>query len=272
MAFRNDRQALAERADALETDLVEANRLLADVREQLVAEAKAGDDAEQRLRELAAQVNDLRKELGRQPLPLAREKKDPMGRVAIVGLLTLVAFALVAVGGVLMLATTDLGDEPPAFLPLVFGGFFMAFGLPMVWMGLATFAKDREIAKWPRVAGTILSARVESYTYSMKDQYGYYRSHEAFHPDVTYRYSVDGTEYVGSGVARAGLSTSDRAAVQACVDRYPPEAKVMLMVDPDDPAVAYLEVRSSVGAWIILLFGLLLIGIGGIVASIYFGS
>jgi hypothetical protein len=272
VTFRDDREALEQRADALEADLAEANRLLAEVREQLISEKKEGQEADQRLGELEGQVNGLRKKLGLQALPLSRKKPDPMGPVAVIGLLSLVVLALVLVGGVLMLAFSDPTAEPSPYMPLVFGGVFSLFGLPMVLMGLATFAKDRDIKKWPVATGTIHSSSIESFTVTDKDQSGYYRTYESFHPDVTYRYTVDGTEHACSGVTRAEESTTDRAAVQACIDRYPPGKEVKVLYDPDDPATAYLEVHSSTGGWIILLFGLLFMGIGVGVASIFFAS
>lgn len=267
MAFRNELEALSQRAAALETDLTDANQQLAEAREKLISEAKKDEEQATRMAELELQVNDLRAQLGLQPLTLSREKKQP----SVVPLLVFIGVAVLAAIGVAVMGLMTPGDEPPRAFPLLVGGVFSLFGLPMIGLALNAFGKDRDIASWPKAKGKVQSSSVESYTGTEKDRYGYYQPYEAFAPRVSYTYVVDGKELLGSAVARVVETTTSRAHVEACVARYPAEKEVEVYYDPDDPATAYLEVRRSMGAIILLCFGLLLTAIGAGVASIFFG-
>jgi len=267
VSFRNELEALSQRAAALETDLAGATEQLAVAREKLVSEAKKDEKQARRLAELEGQVNGLRKQLGLQPLALSREKKKP----SLVGPLVVIFVpVLLALGFALMGLMTPADEELPEVFPLLGGGAFALFGLPMIGLALSSFRKDRDIARWPKAKGKVDSSSVESYAGTEKDQHGYYRSYRAFTPRVSYTYTVDGVEFAGSAVARVVVSTTNDAPVKACVDRYPPGKDVMVFVDPDDPSTAYLELRRSTGAIIMFCFGLLLTTIGIGVASIFF--
>ena len=267
MTFRNELEALSQRAAALEADLADANEQLADARQKLVSEAERDEERERRLADLEGQVNDLRKKLGLQPLQLSREKKETPTWVL---LLLIFVPVLLAIGVALMGLMTPEGEDLPRAFPLLVGGVFALFGLPMIGLALSAFGKDRDIARWPKAKGRVESSGVESYTCTEKDRYGYYRPHTAFTPRVSYTYTVDGNELLGSAVARVEESTTNEATVEATVERYPAGAEVMVFYDPDDPSTAYLEVRRSVGAIILLCFGLGLTAIGVGVGSIFF--
>lgn len=44
--------------------------------------------------------------------------------------------------------------------PWTLGAAFAAVGLPMVWLALRVFARDRAMRDWPRAPGVITSSRV----------------------------------------------------------------------------------------------------------------
>jgi hypothetical protein len=137
-----------------------------------------------------------------------------------------------------------------------------------VGLSLSTGAKDRRIAKWPRAPGTIISSRIASSTYTGQDRDGYSQQYTSYTPEVSYSYSVDGTEYEGSVIARANVSTSTHAVVAACIDRYSPGKTISVLYDPTDPTTAYLEGRRSIGAAILLGFGGLLMAIGVLIIAL----
>ncbi len=85
-----------------------------------------------------------------------------------------------------------------------------------------------------------------------------------------YSYSVDGTEYEGSAIARGNVSSSTPSGVTACIDRYPLGKTISVLYDPKDPSTAYLEVRRSTGAVILLGLGGLLTAIGALLVGLFF--
>jgi hypothetical protein len=273
MTYRNDRDALVQRADNLEEQLAEANERLKAARESLAAEKEKDEEDERRLAELAGQVDALRGRLGLPPGRVISEPKKESSMATIVALGSLVVFALLLAGGVLVFAITSPGagepQPPPSpVMPWAIGGAFALFGLPLVGLALITFAKDRRIAKWPRAPGTIISSRIASSSHTSRDKDGYSRQYTSYSPEVSYSYAVGGTEYEGSAFARVNVSTTTRAVVAACVDRYPPGQAIRVLYDPTDPTTAYLEVRRSMGAAILLGFGGLLMAIGVLIVGL----
>lgn len=275
MTYRDDREALVQRADSLERELAEAMQRLKATRDSLAAQAEKDEQDERRLAELEAQVDALRGRLGLPPARVISKPKKESSTAMTVVLGGLVVFALMLAGGVLVYAITSpgAGEEPAPPSPvmiLLVGGAFAVFGLPLVWLALSTFAKDRGIAKWPRAEGKIISSRIASSIRTSRDKDGYSQQYTTYTPEVAYSYAVDGTEYEGSAVARVDVSTSTRAVIAACVDRYAPGKAIMVFYDPADPTTAYLEVRRSVGAAILLGLGGTLTAIGVLLIGLFF--
>jgi hypothetical protein len=275
MTYRDDREALVQRADNLEEQLAEANERLKAARQSLAVQEKKDAEDERRLAELAAQVDALRGRLGL-PARVITEPKKESSTAAVVALGSMVVLGLFMAGGVLVYAITSPGagepQPPPSpVMPWVIGGAFVLFGLPLVGLALSTFAKDRRIAKWPRTQGTILVSRISSSTNTARDKDGYDRQYTSHTPEVSYSYAVEGTEYEGSVIARGGVSTSNRKVAVASIDRYPPGKAVDVLYDPTDPTTAYLEVRRSIGGVILLGCGGLLMGIGVLIIGLVAG-
>lgn len=128
-------------------------------------------------------------------------------------------------------------------------------GVLVALWGRSFIARDRAIGRWPKAPGTITSSRYESETGTTRDAEGYDVTSTTFTPVVAYRYTVQGREYDGSKVARVAERTGDAKRVKACIDRYPPGARVEVLYDPADPATAYLETRTSGGAVFLMAFG-----------------
>ncbi len=145
----------------------------------------------------------------------------------------------------------------------ILGAVFSAVGLPMVWIGLHFLGRDRAIARWPCAPGVMISSSIEvSRSSRSRDKQGNYYNYEVYTPVVRYTYRVAGQVLEGDGVAREVDSTTSRPPVQACIDRYSPGKEVVVLYDPGDPKTAYLEVRRSLGAVILLAFGGFWIALG----------
>lgn len=160
-------------------------------------------------------------------------------------------------------------------MPLTFVGLaFLLCGIPMLWLALRTFARDRAIARWPRAEGTMLRAALTKSTSRVTDKNtGLSSYHDYYTPVVRYTYSVAGETFEGTSIARTldGLQTSHVAA-QRIIDRYPVGAKVEVLYDPTDPKSAHLETRRSVGGIILFVFGLALFVLGGSLVVLSFAT
>ena len=137
----------------------------------------------------------------------------------------------------------------------ILGAVFSAVGLPMVWIGLHFLGRDRAIARWPCATGVMISSSIDWSRGQGRDQQGFSYEYKSYTPVVRYTYAVAGHVFEGDQVAREVVSNTSRAPIQACIDRYPPGKEVAVLYDPSDPKTAYLEVRRSMGAVILLAFG-----------------
>jgi hypothetical protein len=137
----------------------------------------------------------------------------------------------------------------------ILAGVFAMTGAPMVWLALRTFAKDREMATWPRVPGVITSTRLDSWMETSKDKNGFTSRSTRYKPVVHYRYTVGGQTLEGTIIDRHGAGSQDKKAAQGVLDAYPAEQAVMVLHDPADPTTAYLRTTRSVGGIILCCFG-----------------
>jgi hypothetical protein len=87
--------------------------------------------------------------------------------------------------------------------------------------------------RWPITKGAVVSSEVVVIGIS---------NWEGWHPRVSYRYSVDGKDYVSNDieVIDLGNGNTDYYA-QRVVEKYPPGEQLEVHYDPDNPAVALLE-------------------------------
>ncbi|MBK6515289.1 MAG: DUF3592 domain-containing protein [Polyangiaceae bacterium] len=153
---------------------------------------------------------------------------------------------------------------------LIVGLAFLLTGVPFVGLAMRVFARDRAIARWPRVDGVVTSARLQSSTRRVTDKNtGLHSSSTYYTPVVRYTYAVGGETFEGTSIARSldKLSTTHDAAGRI-IAQYPPQARVAVLHDPAEPKTAYLEVRRSVGGIILLAFGLLWLALRTLVTTI----
>lgn len=148
---------------------------------------------------------------------------------------------------------------------LVVGAVFALLGVAILLWGRSYRVLDRSIGAWPKAPGVIVSSRYAASTGTTRDANGYDVEWTSYAPSVTFQYEVAGTTYTGTKVTRASEGTSDGAKVKRIIERYPAGAKVQVLVDPKDPATAYLEVGTSGGAVFLMVFG-------GVFAAVGFGA
>ena len=107
-----------------------------------------------------------------------------------------------------------------------------------------TLVRSWQSRHWPQAAGTIVSSKVHEY-----DD----RGTRMYRPEISYRYSVSGREYVSSGRIFGGDGGLNwRGPADEIVARYTPDANVPVRYNPAKPGDAVL----LPGQYRIPLFGL----------------
>jgi hypothetical protein len=150
-------------------------------------------------------------------------------------------------------------------MALVLAGLAFALcGVPMLWLAMRAFARDRAIARWPRASGTVQRSWLEKSTSRVTDKNtGLHSYSDYYTPKVHYTYSVGAEIFDGTSISLAddGVRTSHDSAKRV-IDRYPAGAKVEVLHDPADPKSSHLETSRSVGGIILFAFGLVLFLLG----------
>ena len=95
--------------------------------------------------------------------------------------------------------------------------------------------------KLNQTEATILSAELGSGQSQYRSQSGGYNQRTSFFPNISYRYEVNGKEYVNDQYAQRASLVNRRSLVERTVKKYPVGSKVTVFYDPQDPQVAYLE-------------------------------
>lgn len=81
-------------------------------------------------------------------------------------------------------------------------------------------------------------------------------------PDVKYRFSVDGKEYIGEQIQPGSRSSSDRSWAQSVCDLYPVERNLTCYYNPADPAEVYLKKQPLQGRGMLWGLGFLFLILG----------
>jgi hypothetical protein len=131
--------------------------------------------------------------------------------------------------------------------------FILLFtGLLIMIVGSARIRRDLEIQSWPSVTGEIISSDVAG--------------SRAFHPEITYSYTIDGVRYIGISDLKMpgfGGKRSRLETAEIIVEEYPPGSGVDVYYDPDIPKQSTLYAGLSYGACLQMTFGFLLY-LGGV--------
>jgi hypothetical protein len=130
------------------------------------------------------------------------------------------------------------------------------------YLGAQELMRARASLEWPTTDGTITIAEVERR--STTGEFGSL-SH---HPNVQYRYEVDGREYRGTRVAYGDHGTSDPQDARTIVDRYPVSSAVRVFYMSGNPGTSLLEPGANGQAWIWFGVGAALFLIGLVMAIV----
>jgi len=149
-------------------------------------------------------------------------------------------------------ATDERDARRAQFGLYVAGAFFCAF----LGIGVKMLAKEqRRLSEFQPVTATVMSTRVEEHSSSDGSTY---------EPVVSYRYQVNGREYVASRVTPLTESRSGRWAYRVA-NRYQAGSNYTAFYDPANPAEAFLMRSRSILPWAFIgipLIAILAIGAG----------
>jgi hypothetical protein len=131
------------------------------------------------------------------------------------------------------------------FLTLLF------LGAIVLLLSTVIFELPKSIASlaWPTTEGVVLSSDIHLMT-------GWSEDSEGWAPSVSYRYSVNGREYVSGNIEiqDVGNGNTDYLAYQV-IQRYPVGERVKIYYNPGDPTIAVLEpgIPDNEPLWVLLI-------------------
>ncbi len=104
----------------------------------------------------------------------------------------------------------------------------------------ASSQKNKQAAAWPTVPGKVVSSEVRTLRSGGGGQ-----SDLSFEPNVVYTYTVDGQAFTGNKVNFSAFRSTNKAAPQKTVDKYPAGADVTVHYNPKKPQEAVLEIMGA---------------------------
>lgn len=132
--------------------------------------------------------------------------------------------------------------------------FFRIISMIMAVMFFAVagfmYFKAEQIASYPTATGIVTKSDIVK---GMSDGSVMYSA------SVSYRYQVDGKDYVSDQFGPTSFSTSSRSTIEEDLRPYPVDAEIQVLYNPEDPSEAYLQAGG-------LLFSIIFGGVGLLVA------
>lgn len=134
------------------------------------------------------------------------------------------------------------------------GAVLLVVGAVLVAGGVYfTLQQERQVGDFQRTNGTVLSTGVESVD-------------GGYVPNVTYRYSVDGTNYTSASVFPGERRPSERDHAREVAGRYDAGERVTVYYPEGDPAAPSLRAPRSPTPVFAFGFGLVAIAFGFLLA------
>jgi len=126
---------------------------------------------------------------------------------------------------------------------IVFGLSFFLFGLTYAILGIGRLRKIQGVNKdWSTAEGFIVDAHVSGREYADADNPNAVVM--KYEPVVTYTYEVGGQAYRRTQYG-VHLRDLESAASEAVCKRLPPDAKVIVNYNPENPEQALLRLQTS---------------------------
>lgn len=138
-------------------------------------------------------------------------------------------------------SSNSMGCGGTILFILIFGGV----GLGLLIGGGITYRNAMATQSWPTADGVITFAEI----YESRDEDG-----TSYGLNVSYRYSVNDTPYIGTRISLADYSSS-RSYAQGLLEQYNVDTPVTVFYDPEDPAKSVLETGANWVSYMLLAMG-----------------
>lgn len=96
------------------------------------------------------------------------------------------------------------------------------------------------MATLEKTEGTILNTDIGSGQSRYRRSSGGYYYRTSYFPDITYRYTVGGREYINNRYAQRPSLINRQGIIQRILDKYPVNSTVTVYYNPDNPQESYL--------------------------------
>jgi hypothetical protein len=123
------------------------------------------------------------------------------------------------------------------------GGTIALIGVGLLVFGWSQSRKGNVTKNWSTTTGTILSADLSQQ--SRRNQQGYHDV--TYTPNVEYTYEVNGQTYRSDTISSGWTVSYSAGMAQNKTNQYQPGSKVNVYYNPDNPADAVLETKSTSG-------------------------
>jgi uncharacterized protein DUF3592 len=140
-------------------------------------------------------------------------------------------------------------------LTVCIGGGIALIGAGLLIFGWSQSRKGNSAQNWPITTGTIVSADLSQQ--SRRNQQGYHDV--TYAPVVEYTYEVNGQTYRGDKISSGWTVSYNLSMAQNKMNKYPPGTKVDVHYNPNNPAEAVLETRSTSGNVFMIAGGAILV-------------
>ena len=150
---------------------------------------------------------------------------------------------------------------------LALGVIFGGLGLIFLILGIRSRKKAQASLQWPVAQGSVISSTVVQHQDYDEDDH---RTSTSYEPQVQYRFSVGGQEFLGKKIA-FGANRFDMRRAQGMADQYPSGSAVNVHYNPDNPNEAVLQTKAA-GGTVFMVVGIvfLVIGLAGCCAGAAF--
>ena len=130
---------------------------------------------------------------------------------------------------------------------LIFPLIFAGAGVMLIAVGLTSYEKTKSTESWPTTTGVVRTSGIRRHNDEGTIRYA---------PEVEYQYSVDGEQYT-SGVIRSEIFVhfNDENEARQFLRGYPPEGKVLVYYNPDNPKESVLQAQAAPVLHLVTLLG-----------------
>ncbi|MFT4562798.1 MAG: hypothetical protein ACI9BW_002545 [Gammaproteobacteria bacterium] len=134
---------------------------------------------------------------------------------------------------------------------------FVALGAVMLHRGFLYFKESRQGMSWPTVCGAVVSSELERINSDIAFNSGT-DENWAYRANITYRYSVNDSQYTSKRVFFGDESSGSDAMARSkrLVAKYSPGENVDVHFDPDNPANSVLEPKVRAAAIQSIIIGM----------------